>query len=313
MNSVAIISGFISNKKSGKQPKWLRHVIKNHENYAKKHGYDYAFRSDYAMPASSASSRDPFYIGCWSKPSFILDFLDSGYEYVFWIDADSVFTNFSVDLNDLIKTGKDFIFTGDGYDVCNSGHLLFKSTPFSRKFLTRWDESRFLNFSSFDKNKIGFWVTDDGYSMGDQTNLNALLNKDFTCSSEFIEAFNNINGYLGNKTRIHQNWQEIYNPAESKNIQNIMRDLIGSEIQQHIGIVPQRRLNSYPNISAGAGRYHFRDPIIHFVSDTKQYLQKIGFLAGYLIRYGIYVSPILWIYPMQRLKGLMDILRVSNK
>lgn len=299
INSIAILSGFITNKKSGKQPRWLKHVVKNHRNYAKKHGYDYVFRSDYSMPASSASSEDPFYVGCWSKPSFILDLLDSGYEYVFWIDADSIFTNFSVDLKDLIKMKKDFIFTGDRFDVCNSGHLFFKNTPFSKQFLTRWDESRFLKFSDIEKSKIEFWVTEDNYSFGDQTNLNALLNKNFLGVTDFIDAFNIINGYPGNKSRAHSNWQEIYNPADSKNIPNIERDLIRPEIRDCIGIVPQRRLNSYPNISAGRGRYHFRDPIVHFVSDTKQHLQKMSFFTGYLVRYGLYFSPMLWIYLIQ--------------
>ena len=83
---------------------------------------------------SQSDQTNPFYVGCWSKPQFILDCFESS-DYVFWIDSDSIFTNFNRSLDDLIQINKSLVFTGDVYDVCNSGHLFFRNDFVSKKIL----------------------------------------------------------------------------------------------------------------------------------------------------------------------------------
>jgi galactosyl transferase GMA12/MNN10 family len=169
--NIAVLSGYYSLKKNHTKPKWLATVIKNHQNYCRAHGYQYFFRDDYIAPVSKTNNADPFYLGAWSKPQFIKDLLSKEFDYVFWIDSDSIFTNFKVGFEDLIATNKNIIFTGDCYDTCNSGHLFVKNSDFSISFLDQWDKSRKINCLEIDDSQIGFELTDDGFSRSDQTNI----------------------------------------------------------------------------------------------------------------------------------------------
>lgn len=289
-------------------PLSIQTVIQNHKHYSKKFGYHYVFRKDCSKPASVSDQYNPFYLGCWSKPQFIMDYLESS-DFVFWIDSDSIFTNFNRGLDDLIHINKSLIFTGDIYDACNSGHLLFRNDSISRKILREWDQTRFLNLIERRNEASGIELTHDGFVMGDQTGLNAILNSTIRNASDLCKAFNTINGYTGNSNRLYLDWQERFLPISQEKINNIKRNLIRSDLRESIEIVPQNRLNAYIDSVEGAPRYHFGDPIVHFVSHSKKYLNRMGIIERYLVERGIYISPFLSIYPLRFLKYLFQNLR----
>jgi hypothetical protein len=175
MTSVAIVSGYILRPDEVKYPRWLKCIKKNHQNYAKKHGYHYVFNEHFSFSASKSASQDPEYLISWSKPSFILDLFDAGYEYVFWINPNSIFTNFSRDLSDLMEKCGDFIFTNDEYASCSTSHLFFKKTAYSRSLLSNWDGYRFLKPSILEGFNNAVLITEEGYWYSDQESLSALL------------------------------------------------------------------------------------------------------------------------------------------
>ncbi len=304
---LTILSGYYQSNK-GDLPQSIQTIIRNQKRYCKKFSYHYVFRTDCSKPTSAFDQNNPFYLGCWSKPKLILDCFEFS-DYVFWIDSDSIFTNFNRNLDDLIQIDKSLIFTGDVYDVCNSGHLLFRNDLTSKKILKEWDQTRFLNFEEIPKEDIGFELTRDGFIMGDQTGLNAVLNANIKNSVDLCKAFNKINGFTGNPKRCHLDWQKQFLPISQKNINNIKRDLIRTDLRESIGIVPQNRLNAYIDSVEGAPHYRYGDPIVHFVSHSKKYLNRMGTIERYFVERGIYVSPFLWIYPRRFLKSLLSKLK----
>ena len=310
-NKLTILSGFHQTN-GGDLPPSIQTVILNHKRYSKKFGYHYVFRRDCAKPTSVSDQANPFYLGCWSKPQFILDSLESS-DFVFWIDSDSIFTNFNRSLNDIVCINKSLIFTGDIYDVCNSGHLLFRNDSISKKILKEWDQTRFLNLDGIQKEAAGFELTRDGFVMGDQTGLNAILNASIKNSSDLCKAFNTINGYTGNPKRVYLDWQKRFLPVSQKNINNIMANLVRADLSGQIEIVPQSRLNAYIDSIEGAPCYRFGDPIVHFVSHSKKYLNRMGIIERYLVEHGIYISPFLWIYPSRFFKHLFQKLKTVFK
>lgn len=300
--SVAIISGYYSANPNAPMPRWLRLVVQNQENYAKKHGYHYVFRSDCAPATSEENKKDPFYLGAWSKPLFIQELLEKDFDYVFWIDSDSIFTNFNLNFDDLIALEKDIVFTGDCYDVCNSGHILLKNTEFSKNFINDWERSRFINCSSLDKASLGFDTTKDGFSRGDQTNFNALLVGPITSCQDLVNNFRVINGFPGNQDRKFKDWQKLFTPISDVNIQNIFSKLINPALKDHLYITKQNRLNAYVNKVENSPVYQPGDPIVHFVSNTKKYLVNMGWIESQLMIRGMYITPFFWHYPRKQLK-----------
>jgi hypothetical protein len=286
---VLVLSGYTRGKDSKGQRAWLKAVMNNHINYCFKHNYSYKFCTNYSNPASSENC-NPFYLGTWSKPGFILSELNNNFDYIFWIDSDSIFTNFNISLDDLISTDKDLIFTGDYSDVFNGGHLLIKNSIFSLNFIKMWEESRFINFSN-NRANLGFEITSDGFALGDQTLFNALLNCSSLDNEKIIEGFNIINGYEGNDKRKYKNWKDYFFDSK-KFTSNIYEKLINKDFINNIHIVPHKRLNSYLDTNYNILKYTRGDPILHFVSTSKNSLENRCQMIYKLIEIGIYIDPI---------------------
>lgn len=66
----------------------------------------------------------------WSKIIFVQDALKD-YEWVFWIDADAVFTNFSLDIERYIQLGADLFLAKEIKDVFNTGVFLIRRNEWS--------------------------------------------------------------------------------------------------------------------------------------------------------------------------------------
>jgi hypothetical protein len=295
MANILILSGYVINS-TAKFPKWVNSAIKNHQNYCSRHGYAYEFSFDYSRGASN-SNFSPFYIGTWKKPSLLLKYLSEGYDYVYWIDPDSIFTNFKNSLNDFICLNKSLVFTGDHSDVFNGGHLLVKNTSFTIDFLNKWNLGRYVNFK--ECKNINFPITSDFYCLGDQTIMNVLLYSNKACNPEkIIEDFNNINGF-NNST-----WLSKYAPFNYENIDNIYKNLINKDIVNNISIVPQYEMNSYIHSPSLESTYRYGNRSIHFVSTSKKYIESSNFLILKLIENGIYFAPFIESVLYKKLKRI---------
>ncbi len=110
--------------------------IENKREYCKKHGYDF-----FCLEHSLDPSRHP----AWSKIKIIEEVLSTGiYEWIFWSDADALFMNFAVKLEELIDDKYDFILNRDENDL-NSGHFYLKNTDWSRNFLVEvYNQTQFI-------------------------------------------------------------------------------------------------------------------------------------------------------------------------
>ncbi len=109
-------------------------VEANHRAYAEKHGYKYHCLH------SNPTDRPP----AWGKIPILLSQMDSA-DWLFWIDADAIFTNFNKRLEEFIVADKDFI-AGKNFDGLNSGLFLLSTSQWSRQWLVRiYGLTQFIN------------------------------------------------------------------------------------------------------------------------------------------------------------------------
>jgi len=61
-------------------------------------------------------------------------------DFVFWMDADSIFMNMDTPLDDFIVPGKDLVFSCDTncWVFLNNGHMMIRNTPWSKSTLEEW-------------------------------------------------------------------------------------------------------------------------------------------------------------------------------
>lgn len=118
----------------------------NHIGYSTKHGYDYYFRNN---NIDGGKFRDPqadtklFQLGLyWQKITAVQDALNEDYQWVVWIDADAIFTNFDTTIESVIAKypNKDLIIAPDHFaglhDKINAGIFIVRNTEWSRNFFT---------------------------------------------------------------------------------------------------------------------------------------------------------------------------------
>jgi len=241
----------------------------NHKDYAEAHGYEYflydEIKNDLAEPGSSFAFR----VG-WAMPEMILNSLNSDVDFVFWMDMDSFFTDMSKSLEDLTNLNRDLVFTGDHNDICNGGHLLFKNSEWSKNFLIRWQELSKIR----EPNLITTHLSPSGQP-GCQIALVALLGNFGVNQSNFLDSFNQVNGWGGNSSRAIKRFKITHAPTSPRKLARVQR-LISSEIRSHIEIVEWRRLNSYHKSTKvrRQGIWQEGDPIIHLVAGSKDSFQE---------------------------------------
>mmetsp|Transcript_21079 Transcript_21079/g.58389 ORF Transcript_21079/g.58389 Transcript_21079/m.58389 type:complete len:428 (-) Transcript_21079:414-1697(-) len=131
------------------------HLMSNaiHIQYAKLHGFDFFSLQKPFPHGQTRKHRKP----AWQKiPStnFILNishpYLRRKYDYVFWVDGDSIIMNFSASLiTDIVgpSPNKDIILSGDTL-IVNTGHILWKNSPFTKWFLE-------ILWNMFDEKEVG--------------------------------------------------------------------------------------------------------------------------------------------------------------
>lgn len=108
-------------------------VIPNAQEYCSLHKYDLIF----ANPYGNKFERFPQ----WLKIAISIDKL-SDYDLIWALDSDTLITNFTKKIEDYISPNEDFLLTSTDLSVknINSGSMIFRNTPFTKKFLQEiWD------------------------------------------------------------------------------------------------------------------------------------------------------------------------------
>ena len=115
---------------------YAERIFKNNKAYAEKHGYDW---KEYWSVKDE--SRPP----AWSKIKYIEETLSQGYDWVFWIDADAVIMNHSIDFAKFLDDNYDFILCKDAFSW-NTGAWFIKNTPEALDLLKQtWEAEEYID------------------------------------------------------------------------------------------------------------------------------------------------------------------------
>ena len=126
-----------------------KYSIQNKLAYSRKYGYDFYYFDEYLDKAKSFN---------YNKMLVVRNILDTGkYEWVWWVNIDSVILNFGIGLDSIIDDGYELIFTKNCNNVITSGSCFFKNTELVKSFIgesceymkeSGVDISYILNFGS---------------------------------------------------------------------------------------------------------------------------------------------------------------------
>jgi hypothetical protein len=122
----------------------------NHHEYANKHGYSYV---------KKIVNNDDYlnWHPTWIKIDVLRTYLPI-FDYVVWIDADAVFRNQEVRIEDFIEDGIDLILpkleidrvSGNVWTSTTTGFMIWKNSEWSRKTLDLlWNEPNQFRFEFF--------------------------------------------------------------------------------------------------------------------------------------------------------------------
>ncbi len=245
----------------------LKGVLDNHAAYAEKHSYKFLFLDDTKLRSVGSLAQNPQIDLTWIKVQAIQSALKN-HDFVFWIDADSIFLDMNRSLSDLIDEPRDLVFTGDRNDVCNAGHLLLRNTSFSAELMRNWATLRSISFPPLNTSHQG----KTGY-VGDQVALNYLLAGGIASPTAVLETseklFNRMNGWKGNRDREIKSFRRTHAPVSESNLPRTAA-LLGPSIKHHVRIVPQPRINAYPWWGLARFAGNKPGPIVHFVPPWKK-------------------------------------------
>lgn len=127
---------------------------KNHLNYSLKHGY--AFHCEIIQEFLADRNQT------WHKISLIKKYLQN-YDYVAWIDADAVFINYNIKLEEFIDTNIDLILpemqmdkrTGLQLTKTSTGFMIWKNCDWSFDLLNdMWNNSGDYAYGFFHEQSL---------------------------------------------------------------------------------------------------------------------------------------------------------------
>lgn len=110
----------------------------NITEYVKKFGYEYKFYT--------TCDKNVY----WCKIHFVLEALETNqYDYVVWLDSDTVIKNFNIDIGDIFNMFSSDIFVGSDnhtkYGIINAGVFAIANTEIGTEFL-----SECINYINYD-------------------------------------------------------------------------------------------------------------------------------------------------------------------
>lgn len=116
---------------------YFRNTRDNHIMYCRKHNYAYyAFYENLAEDVKYGESPKI----CWSKVKACLNVIKN-HDYIMWVDADTIFANQSIRIQDVIDKHPDrhFYLTDDPKSpFINSGVMLWKNSDVAVEVLKKW-------------------------------------------------------------------------------------------------------------------------------------------------------------------------------
>ena len=173
---------------------------KNHINYSNKHNYSYyVFYENLAEEVNKGESPKI----CWSKVRACLNII-SNHKYIMWIDADAIFCNQDIKIEDKISIDitKDFFLSKDPKShYINSGVMIWKNTEISKEILNKWWNMEHLSYGKGgDQMPLGKYL---------KTNVNYkkywhhFEENDINCYPTNYNPNNYIIHYMGQKSKIN--------------------------------------------------------------------------------------------------------------
>lgn len=124
----------------------------NIQKYVEKYGYNYKFYN--------RCDKNTY----WCKIYMLLDELTSvaNYDYVIWLDSDTVIKNFDIDLGKILNMYQSDIFLGSDnnlfYDITNAGIIIVKNSLVGKNFLIDCIESINKKCLNKDNSLKGIWA-----------------------------------------------------------------------------------------------------------------------------------------------------------
>ena len=96
----------------------------NKVKYAEKHGYPISVKTNGFSPEENIN---------FSKIRLIMQMFNSDIDWVFWLDADAMITNFDIKLESFIDSDYHFIITEDNNGL-NAGSFFIRNSPEGRNY-----------------------------------------------------------------------------------------------------------------------------------------------------------------------------------
>ena len=169
----------------------IRLTMQRHAAYALSHKMDYQiYFGDY-------TDRD-VYTGAWSKVKMILDALEKGYKYIFWLDTDAAIVDFNADLRDAFTGSigccehKNLPKEWNVPDHLNVGVTFVRNDPGVKEFIQKWwdafpGDKRWMEQGSF--NQLSKEYPELVFKMDDKYNATVNVNM---CENPVIIGWHGI-------------------------------------------------------------------------------------------------------------------------
>ena len=146
----------------------------NHHEYSNKHGYSYIKE---IVKNDDYSNWHP----TWIKIDVLKKYLPL-YDYVVWVDADAVFVNQDIKIEDLINDGVDLVIpklemdrvSGNMWTHTTTGFMIWKNSEWSNNMLnTLWLEPKDYRFTFFhEQSRLDELIYDKFTVQGGENILN---------------------------------------------------------------------------------------------------------------------------------------------
>jgi hypothetical protein len=151
---------------------YIKKHNENFKNYADKHGYEYKYEHLYNQNLNT----NPY----WYKIYLVKYYLDTNlYDYVMWVDSDTIILDNSVDLNSYLNSySSDLFFCDDNQliEKINAGIFVVKNSKIGKQYLNDCINNFCVDcIKEGDKKLKGRWAA----TCYEQGIMNLILIKDY--------------------------------------------------------------------------------------------------------------------------------------
>jgi hypothetical protein len=207
-SNTVIIQSFVpyEGKPYDEALEWLKPI---HGAYCQKWGYDYLASSEKVVESNNPNARPN-----WNRIPLMIQAIESGYEYVIWIDHDCVIVDFDKDLRDAFdEPGADVMMcVHPGFPQAglfahfNNGVMMVRSSEKSFKFLQEVWAKRYGGPPWYEQDIMNELLRDFTYMdvvgvMGDRYNSTPNANQ-VPDDQVVIAAFHGVGTYADVHTRL---------------------------------------------------------------------------------------------------------------